>query len=52
MDLAAKLQLKSGQNLESVLLPPSAGAALRGSGMADVDEHAAALLIFVPDRAP
>jgi hypothetical protein len=49
MDLAAKLQLKPGQQVAGVMVPESVASALTGC-MTD-DGDATALLVFATDRA-
>jgi hypothetical protein len=51
MDLAAKLQLKGGQHLETVRLPASATSTLAAITPADSGEQESALIAFVADRA-
>jgi hypothetical protein len=55
VDLASKLQLKSGHRMECVGVPESVTselAACTGTGGGDVDgSHDAGLLVFVADRA-
>jgi hypothetical protein len=59
MDLASKLQLKSGHRLEGVRVPESVAselAACTGTGGDDADggadgSHDAGLLVFVDDRS-
>jgi hypothetical protein len=51
MDLAAKLQLKPGQPLEGVLVPPAVASALPELDSNDGSDHASALVVFVTDRS-
>jgi hypothetical protein len=51
MDLAAKLQLKPGQQLQAVLVPQSVASELTESELVSVGHQEAALLLFVVDRA-
>lgn len=50
MDLAAKLQLKPGQHLESSAAPESVAPILAELGSVGADGQEAALLVFVADR--
>jgi hypothetical protein len=50
MDLAAKLQLKSGQSLETVLLPETITSDLADVAPIDAGDLEPALVVFVVDR--
>lgn len=50
MDLAAKLQLRPGQRLESVAAPPPVASALTEHMLVGHDPQGAALLVFIRDR--
>jgi hypothetical protein len=50
VDLADKLQLRSGQQLRCVATPPSLTLGLAPDRIAPRDARSAALLVFAPDR--
>lgn len=51
MSLAAKLQIRAGQSLATVLMPSTLEALFVGTLLASVDAVDAALLVFVIDRS-
>jgi hypothetical protein len=51
MDLAAKLQLKAGQRVESVGAPEALATTCAELGLTDVGESEAALLVLVANRS-
>jgi hypothetical protein len=51
MDLPAKLQLKPGQTLHTVLAPPTVASAFHEASAADASSAEVGLIIFVTDRS-
>ena len=51
MDVAAKLQLKSGQPAEGVLVPPTVAFELPELDSNSATDHESALVVFVTDRS-